>query len=111
MPTSLRSTPPKGRAAEQEKDQKSADSMVEKLRGAEKVAHRKNAAVGLGAFAAVLPTTGTDQLPQGEFRKRKIPELKKQNRKLVLHWNKRQMETRGIERAAITGVRDAVREG
>ena len=64
-----------------------------------------------GEFAAVLPTIGAAQLPQGEFRPRKIPELKKQSRKLVLHWNKRQMETRGIEPAAITGVRDAVRGG
>ena len=64
-----------------------------------------------GEFAAVLPTIGAAQLPQGEFRPRKIPALKKQSRKLVLHWNKRQMETRGIEPAAITGVRDAVRGG
>jgi DNA-binding transcriptional LysR family regulator len=64
-----------------------------------------------GNFAAVLPTTGAAQLPQGQFRIRKISELKKQSRKLVLHWNERQMETRGIEPAAITKVRDAVRGG
>jgi DNA-binding transcriptional LysR family regulator len=64
-----------------------------------------------GEFAAVLPTTGAAQLPQGEFRIRKIPELREQGRKLVLHWNDRQMETRGIEPAAIRKVRDAVRGG
>ncbi len=64
-----------------------------------------------GEFAAVLPTTGAAQLPQGEFRRRKIPALREQGRKLVLHWNERQMKTRGIEPAAITGVRDAVRGG
>ena len=62
-----------------------------------------------GEFAAVLPTTGAAQLPQGEFRIRKIPALREQGRKLILHWNERQMETRGIAPAAITKVRDAVR--
>ncbi len=62
-----------------------------------------------GAFAAVLPTTGAARLPEGQFRTRKIPELREQGRKLVLHWNERQMETRGIDTAAIRRVRDAVR--
>ncbi|MCH2065469.1 MAG: LysR family transcriptional regulator [Roseibacillus sp.] len=64
-----------------------------------------------GNFAAVLPTTGAAQLPQGQFRIRKISALREQGRKLVLHWNERQMETRGIAPAAITKVRDAVRGG
>lgn len=41
------------------------------------------------------------------LRIRKIPELREQGRKLVLHWNERQVATLGISDAAIRRVRDA----
>ncbi|MFT5409501.1 MAG: DNA-binding transcriptional LysR family regulator, partial [Verrucomicrobiales bacterium] len=67
------------------------------------------ALVESGGFAAVLPSIGAKRLPGDAFVIKPIAGLKFATRKLVLHWNKRQMETRDVSAASIRKLRDAIR--
>ena len=62
-----------------------------------------------GEFAAVLPDMGAAKLPEKGVIVKPVPALKPHTRKLVLHWNKRQMATRGVSEAAVKKLRDAIR--
>ena len=65
------------------------------------------ALVESGDFAAFLPEIGAARLPAGKFTVKPAPALK--SRRLVLHWNRRQMAMRDVGESVIDAVCGAVR--
>ncbi len=64
--------------------------------------------VRTGQYASVLPSTGAVRLSPDQFSFKNVPFLKDHKRKIVLHWNERQVTTRDISAGQIKAMSRAL---
>ena len=64
--------------------------------------------VRTGQYASVLPSTGAVRLSPDQFSFKNVPLLKDHKRKIVLHWNERQVTTRDISAGQIKAMSRAL---